>query len=117
MQVILGWYPVPDMAKAKRFYSDVLGLKETFAMEGWAEFNDGKGSASVAVAQRPEAGSGATMVLRVSDLSQTMERLTKQGVKFEGEVAEIPGIVRIATFLDPFGNRLQAVQELHQNQP
>jgi len=44
---------------------------------------------------------------------QILEQLQK-GAKFEGEVQEIPGVVRIATFRDPDGNRLQLCQVLMQ---
>jgi predicted enzyme related to lactoylglutathione lyase len=43
-----------------------------------------------------------------------MRELTGRGVRFEGKVEEIPGAVRIATFRDPSGNRLQLVQPLAQ---
>ena len=41
------------------------------------------------------------MVLDVSDIERERKRLESAGVKFEGKIEEIPGIVRIATFRDP----------------
>jgi predicted enzyme related to lactoylglutathione lyase len=76
MEIMLSWYPARDMGAAKKFYGEVLGLKQVFEMEGWAEFS----------------------------------------VEFEGEVEEIPGIVRLAAFRDPFGNLLQLAQPLTKHQ-
>ena len=52
------------------------------------------------------------MVLDVNDIERERKRLESAGVKFEGKTEEIPGIVRIATFRDPDGNRLQLAQAL-----
>jgi predicted enzyme related to lactoylglutathione lyase len=41
--------------------------------------------------------------------------LETAGVKFEGKIEEIPGIVRLTTFRDPSGNRLQLAQPLMQS--
>ena len=45
-------------------------------------------------------------------LARAQKELTAKGAKFEGEFQEIPGVVRIATFRDPCGNRLQLCQVL-----
>lgn len=110
----LAWYPVKDLEKAKQFYSEVLGLKNTFEMEGWAEFSHTEGGAAVALSQDPRnQGEGrATVVLKVDDLDFARKELRGRGVKFEGRVEEVPGVVRIATFRDPSGNRLQLAQVL-----
>lgn len=51
-------------------------------------------------------------MLRVDDLERAKKELSEQGVTFEGEVEEYPGVVRIATFRDPSGNSLQLAQTL-----
>jgi predicted enzyme related to lactoylglutathione lyase len=52
------------------------------------------------------------VVLDVADVAGVRARLVKSGVEFVGDTMEIPGVVRIATFRDPFGNRLQLAQSL-----
>ena len=42
------------------------------------------------------------------------KRLQATGVQFEGKTEEIPGVVKLATFRDPSGNRLQLCQVLGQ---
>ena len=115
MQFTLAWYNVPDLAAARRFYTDVLGWQQTFEMPGWAEFRPSPtaAGASIGLAAGP-AGSigGATAVLEVTDLDAEIARLTTAGVEFTGPIEEIPGVVRLAMFADPFGNRLQLAQSL-----
>ena len=116
MEVNVSWYQVRDINAAKKFYGDVLGLKKTFDMGGWCEFSHTDGAASIGLnAMREDDDErGATVVLRVDDLTRVQKELKAKGVKFEGEVHEVPGVVRIATFRDPDGNRLQLCQPLLQ---
>jgi predicted enzyme related to lactoylglutathione lyase len=114
MEINVSWYQVNDINAAKKFYGDVLGLKKTFEMEGWCEFSHADGGASIGLNQLREGDDerGATVVLRVDDLARAQAELVAKGVRFEGEVLEVPGAVRIATFRDPDGNRLQLCQVL-----
>jgi|GEM_PF-1455664 len=80
----------------------------------WAEFAGAEGEESIGLAVHPHAGKepGATIVLQVEDIEREHKRLETAGVKFEGKIEEIPGIVKLATFRDPSGNRLQLAQAL-----
>lgn len=118
MEVMLAWYPAQDLAVAKEFYGEVLGLKQVFEMQGWAEFSHtGNGAAAIGLsANSARTGqNGATVVLKVKDIERARRELVAGGVEFEGEVEEVPGIVRLAAFRDPFGNRLQLAQSLNQH--
>ncbi len=115
MQFNLCWYGVSDLEKAKAFYGDVLGMKKKVEMPGWVEFSDSADGVSVGLNLVPDfqpADGGATAVYRVADLEKERDRLSAKGAKFEGAIRDIPGVVRIATFRDPFGNRLQIMQQM-----
>jgi predicted enzyme related to lactoylglutathione lyase len=114
MKVKVSWFGVDDFESAKKFYGQVLGLKKTFEAQEWAEFAGAEGQESIGIAANPRAGKepGATVVLDVNDIEREQKRLESAGVKFEGKTEEIPGIVRLATFRDPHGNRLQLAQAL-----
>jgi predicted enzyme related to lactoylglutathione lyase len=116
MKVRLSWFSVNDFEGAKKFYGDVLGLKKTFEAPQWAEFAGAEGEETIGIAVNPHAGKepGATIVLHVDNIERERKRLETSGVKFEGKTEEIPGIVRLATFRDPSGNRLQLAQPLMQ---
>jgi predicted enzyme related to lactoylglutathione lyase len=115
-EFLLAWYSVKDLAEAKGFYAETLGLQKIFEMEGWAEFSHAPSGPAIGLSAMPEAqgAGGATVVFRVADIYRAREEMSARGVKFEGEVNEIPGVVRIATFYDPSGNRLQLAQDLTQ---
>ena len=124
MDLIVAWYGVSDFERAKRFYGETLGLKKKFEMQQWAEFAAAEGAPSIGLNGAPagngspgkvQAGSahaGATVVLKVADIEGTRASLLKKGVRFEDKIEEVPGVVRIATFYDLDGNRLQLAQVL-----
>lgn len=116
MKVMLSWYGVKDFEQSKKFYSEVLGLQKTTEMQGWAEFGHAKDGATIGLNAGPAAGAepGATVVLRVENLERERQRLESRGVRFEGKIEEVGGVVKIATFRDPSGNRLQLCQVLMQ---
>lgn len=114
MRVIVAWFSAKDFEATKKFYTDVLGLKQIFGADGWAEFAEARGETTIGLAAHPPAGRepGATVVVQVGDIEAERKRLEARGVKFEGKTEEIPGVVKIATFRDPSANRLQLAQVL-----
>ena len=116
MEVILAWYPGGELEKTKGFYAQVLGLKKSFEMPGWAEFTHKEGGVSIGLAESPHTKvPGAIVVLRVENIESEYVRLKRAGVQFEEEIREIPGVVKLVTFVDPAGNRLQLAQPLTQS--
>ena len=116
MKLSVAWFSVNDFEQAKKFYGSVLGMKKSFEMDGWAEFTGGESEAAVGISngQHTSKEHGATIVLRVDDIDRERKRLESSGVKFEGRTEEIPGMVKLAIFRDPSGNRLQLCQVLMQ---
>lgn len=118
LETMLSWVGVTDHAAAKQFYGKVLGLRQVFEMDGWAEFSHAEGAVAVGLNSKPAPAGGdaprfgATIVFKVNNLDQARAELIQRGVRFEGDVYEVPGVVRIATFFDPFGNPLQLAQPL-----
>jgi predicted enzyme related to lactoylglutathione lyase len=116
MEIILSWYNVKNLEESKKYYGETLGMKKILDSPNWVEFSHAQGAAAIGLLQGPTNGGdgGATVVFRVKDLDAKMRDLAGRGVHFEGKVEEVPGAVRIATFRDPSGNRLQLVQPLAQ---
>jgi len=112
MEVMLAGCFVDDLDIAKKFYLEQLGLTTMFEGPGFCEVSHGKGGMVIGLFQspRPSGQDGAVVCFKVADLPKERERLLQLGVKFDGDVFEKPGIVRIANFRDPFANRLQLVQ-------
>lgn len=103
---------VPDLAAAKVFYGEVLGLGAPvydLPHHGWIEFATGCDSGNLAITR---AGTGwqpahnTTLVLNTDDCRGTHRELLARGVRCD-EPVTFPGYVTFCSFYDPFGNRLQ----------
>jgi len=113
---IMPAFHVKDLAAAKRWYKDVLGFEVVYDLpeQGWCELATPSKDAKLGLAaDDTAAGSNqAYCAFGVKDMSKAKESLVKQGVKLEGDVVELPGIVKLLYFRDPEGNRLMFFQSL-----
>ena len=109
-EIAFSCYPVVDMARARKFYEEVLGLKpsqvhgEPGGMQ-WTEYDIGGGTLALG-AGSPEwvpATSGCSVALEVEDFEESMRHLREHGVKFHMEPFTTP-VCRMAFVLDPEGN-------------
>jgi len=115
----LTWISVADLDAAIRFYTETLGftLHERSAESGWAEVK-GPSGAHLGIAQyNPtyggmKPGSNAVPTVVVKDMDQALKELQQKKVRLEGEVMEVPGEVKLQTFIDPDGNTFQLCQLL-----
>ena len=106
--VAVVWMPVQDIARAKSFYRDTLGLKITNEDGEWAEV-DANGLTIGLNGREPSgAGTGGPVVTfqRHGDLVEAVSNLKEQGVEVPAEISEHPW-GRVATFKDSEGNDLQ----------
>jgi catechol 2,3-dioxygenase-like lactoylglutathione lyase family enzyme len=114
-------FAVDDVAKAKQFYGETLGLDVKEEMDGLA-LQLGGGT-TVFVYPKPDHAPAVFTVLNfpVDDVEQAVERLTAAGVTFErydGFDQDEKGIARgdegptIAWFTDPAGNVLSVLEAM-----
>lgn len=101
----------PDFARAKAFYTEVLGLNVAAEMPGRdCVFIDIGGTTielTGAADQVPgAAGAFAHLAFEVDDIDATFEELKGKGVEFFIEPRDA-GVMRIAFFRDPDGNPLE----------
>ena len=112
--------PVKDMAKAKKFYEDTLGLKEV------GRFGDEvvtfkSGQSEILVYRSEHAGTNKATAMTWTlgdDIDKTVKELKSKGVSFEHY--DMPGLkldgdvyvgdgMKVAWFKDPDGNTLCVV--------
>ena len=95
----------PDVARAKPFYQDVLGL-DLLMDQGWIQ-TFGSGTAmSVQVSVASEGGSGTPvpdLSIEVDDVDTAFERMKAAGFAIEYGPANEPWGVRCFYVRDPFG--------------
>jgi catechol 2,3-dioxygenase-like lactoylglutathione lyase family enzyme len=102
-------YPVKDLARARRFYAGVLGLKrgETWP-KVWEEYAvPGGGVLAVSTAMkgcRPGA-KGAAVALETDRFDEVVAHLRRRRVKFVFGPTDT-GVCDFARFCDPDGNHL-----------
>lgn len=104
-----------DLGRAIEWYTSVLGFELLYKLDdmGWAELKSSVPGVNVGVSQVESVKAGGpTPTFGVSDIAQARATLESQGVKFDGETMEIPGMVKLATFFDPDGNALMFFEAL-----
>jgi catechol 2,3-dioxygenase-like lactoylglutathione lyase family enzyme len=97
-----------DILRAKRFYSEVLGLEIETEGESDLEFRAGQVTLDIfdpSSIGQPFAPSPAGLALRVPDVDATRAELEAKGVEFDGDTLET-SVCRQAWFKDPDGNAL-----------
>jgi catechol 2,3-dioxygenase-like lactoylglutathione lyase family enzyme len=97
-----------DIARAKEFYGETLGLPIETEGESDMEFTLGQVTLDVfdpsSVGQE-FAPSPAGIAIRVPDVAATRAELEAKGVQFDGEIVDT-GVCHFAFFRDPDGNKL-----------
>ena len=95
----------PDVAAARRFYQDVLGL-ELLMDHGWIATYGSREQMSVQVSFASEGGSGTPtpdLSIEVDDVDEALERMRRAGFPIEYGPADEPWGVRRFYVRDPFG--------------
>jgi len=97
-----------DLARAKRFYSETLGLRIESEGESDLEFSLGQVTLDVfdptSIGQEFEP-SPAGIAVRVPDVAAARAELEAKGVEFEGEIVHT-SVCDMTFFKDPDGNAL-----------
>ena len=112
---------VKDIAVAKKFYSETLGLTQV-AAEGdeVAVFRSGNSTINVYRSQYAGTNKATAVTWKVDDVDATVRELKGKGVKFEhydlpdterkGDI-HMTGDVKVAWFKDPDGNILNLLSQ------
>lgn len=118
-KVAFTMYPITDVARARKFYEETLGLKRgSMGNQGdkyWIEYDlTGGGCLALTnfIPDKPSDNAGGTIALEVEDLDKLMSGLKAKGVTFKSDVIDTP-VCRMAVCLDSEGNSLL----LHQLKP
>ena len=103
--------PVTDMARARRFYAETLGLPPVGDVDNaWPEFQLGENVSlylidPANVGQEFTSPHASSIALRVSDVAAARAALEAKGVEFQGDILDT-GVCHMAFFADSEGNAL-----------
>lgn len=111
-EIAFSCYPVTDMARARKFYEGVLGLKPTMQVGEpggmqWTEYDIANGTLSIgagAPGWKPTKD-GCSVGLEVEDFDAAIAHLRANNVKFHMEPFPTP-VCQMAFILDPDGNAI-----------
>lgn len=110
-----------DLAAAKKWYAELLGIDPYFERPGYAEFRLGDyqhelGLIDIRYASDGSANSrpgGAVVYWHVDDVTATFEKLLSMGAKeYEAPTERGQGFIT-ASVVDPFGNILGIMYNQH----
>ncbi len=117
-------FSVDDIKKAKKFYSQTLGMEVSEEEEGLAMQIAGGGSVFIYPKQDHQSATFTVLNFPVDNIEEAVDKLTGLGVSFESYEGEMKtdekGIFRgesrgegpnIAWFKDPAGNILSLLEE------
>lgn len=110
-------FSVDDIASAKRFYGDTLGLRVTETNGMLTLHLAGERDTLIYPKPNHTPATYTTLNFPVDDIDAAVDELTARGVSFEKyDTVDEKGIVRdqgplIAWFTDPAGNILSVIQQ------
>lgn len=108
-------YHVPDLERAKVWYSTILGKAPYFDQPFYAGFSVG----GYELGLDPDPGSGAaggggpTTYWGVSNVDEALARLLELGAGPHSAVQDVGDGIRVATVTDPFGNVVGIIENPH----
>jgi catechol 2,3-dioxygenase-like lactoylglutathione lyase family enzyme len=109
---------VASLDRSIAWYQDVLGFALLYRMDeiAWCELSTGVDKVNVGLSQVEEPGGkgGATLTFGVTDIEAAKIALDAAGIRQDGPIQDIPGMVRLLTFYDPDDNALMFYQDLSQ---
>jgi methylmalonyl-CoA/ethylmalonyl-CoA epimerase len=107
---------VKDLARARAFYRDVLGMTFLFDAGTMAFFQCGAVRLMIGIAEQDAAIGGTILYFQVTHITEVCTELTRRGVQFvqpAHEVAKMPDHVLWMAFLkDSEGNTLGLMEEV-----
>jgi len=118
-KVAFTMYPITDVARARKFYEETLGLKRgSMGNQGdsyWIEYDLPDGGClglTNFIPDKPSDSAGGTIAFEVEDIERLVTDLKAKGVVFKGDMIHSP-VCRMAVCLDSEGNSIL----LHQLKP
>jgi predicted enzyme related to lactoylglutathione lyase len=105
-------YPAPDLARARAWYSELLGIEPYFDQPFYVGFAVGGFELGLLPDGVP-GSQGPQPLWGVANADSAWQRLLALGASALEPVSEVGEGIRVAAVLDPFGNRLGIIENPH----
>lgn len=108
-------YHAADLAKAKEWYSKILGIDPYFDQPFYVGFNVGGYELGLDPdpSTKSEGSGGVIVYWGVNDAGAALKRLLLLGATERTDVQDVGEGIRVATVLDPFGNVFGIIENPH----
>jgi len=107
--------PVSNLDEAINWYQATLGFELKYRLDdmGWCELGSSVDNVNVglSVVEEPNPG-GSTPTFGVQDIKSAEAALKSKGVRIDGDIITIEGMVSLLTFYDQDDNSLMFYQTL-----
>jgi predicted enzyme related to lactoylglutathione lyase len=108
-------YRVPDLERAKTWYSSVFGITPYFDEAFYVGFN--VGGYELGLDPDPTEGKsgpgGSAAYWGVADLDAALSTVQARGAEVLTPAQEVGGGIKVATVADPFGNVVGLIENPH----
>jgi catechol 2,3-dioxygenase-like lactoylglutathione lyase family enzyme len=94
--------PTQDLARARKFYEEKLGLTPVEERPGGLRYQCGSGSFALFESQGSASGTHTQLALEVDDIESTVAALKKRGLAFEEY--DVPGLTTVNGIAEVSGN-------------
>ena len=116
-RIDLSWITVSSTDKALHLFKDILGLKVTSEAQeyGWYELQGTEGGMHLGIGKEyhNKAGHNAVVTFVVDDIVMMKKEMEQKNIRFDGDIMEVEGHVKLATFYDVDNNKFQLVEEIN----
>ena len=99
---VAGRLPAQDLARARRFYAEALGLEPVEERPGGLRYEGASGSFAIFESAGRPSGEHTQLAFEVDDIEATVRELRQRGVRFE-EV-DVPGLRTVEGIAEVSGN-------------
>ena len=111
-------YKVPDLARAKAWYSEAFGVEPYFDKPFYVGFNIGGYELGLDPNMSGVTlGTSVVTYWGVPDIAAAHDRLLRQGAKGHEPITDVGGEIKVATVTDPFGNLIGIIENPHFSLP
>lgn len=108
-------YQVPDIARAKDWYTSILGFAPYFDEPFYVGYNVGGYELGLQPSEsKATIGTGGVVAYwGVDDAAAALKAMLDQGATIHDDVQNVGGGIKVATVLDPFGNVFGLIENPH----
>ena len=106
---------VSNLDRSIDWYRDLFQGELLYRLDdiAWCEISSPTQRVNLGLSQVEEVKvGGPTPTFGVADIEAAKAELEKRAIRMDGEIMDIPGLVRLLTFYDPDDNSLMFYQEL-----